>query len=226
MKIYLILKYILKSTMLNPDPISASLYPTFSEYKAFINNKIYISDYLPIGIDFEIEKVKDLLLMCYFKSSIYDVAQLQAIMIFEKALRIKLYNEYRTITKIKFSVLIDKAKQLNLISEETFKQFRILKDFRNRTVHQTTEYNDVKTMLNNIILLIETIHQLFPIQEMYFIVSKTENILSKIRYGFSLEDIQKQFVKYAELFINNKSTTFHIVKLDSNTSFENAIIIQ
>lgn len=212
--------------MFNPDPISASLYPTFSEYQAFVNNKIYISDYLPIGIDFEIEKVKDLLLMCYFKSSIYDVAQLQAIMIFEKALRIKLYNEYRTITKIKFSVLIDKAKQLNLISEETFKQFRILKDFRNRTVHQTTEYNDVKTILDNIILLIETIHKLFPIQEMYFIVSKTENILSKIRYGFSLEDIQKQFVKYAEQFIDNESTTFHIVKIDSNNTFENAIIIQ
>lgn len=212
--------------MLIPDSISSSFFPTFNQYQDFLNSKIYISDYLPIGIDFEIEKVKDLLEMCYFKSNIYDVAQLQTIMIFEKALRIKLYNEYRTITKIKFSVLIDKAKQFNLISEETFKQFRVLKDFRNRTVHQTTEYNDVKSIIENIILLIETIHQIFPIQEMYFIVSKTDSKLSKVRYGFGLEDIQKQFIKYAEQFIDTENSTYHIAKIDKNVRFENALIIQ
>lgn len=79
--------------------------------------------------------VDDLLEAAKEKQSLFVVARLVASLIVEKTLRHILYKEYKTITKIKFSVLIDKAYQCKIIDSETAVQFRALKEFRNARVH-------------------------------------------------------------------------------------------
>ena len=79
--------------------------------------------------------IEDLLEASLQKPSLSIVAYLMASLILEKTLRHILYLEYKTIIKIKFSVLIDKAFQKNWIDLETATQFRKLKDFRNASVH-------------------------------------------------------------------------------------------
>ncbi|WP_018341645.1 hypothetical protein [Cytophaga aurantiaca] len=79
--------------------------------------------------------VEDLLEVAKAKPSLVIVARLVASLIVEKTLRHILYNEYKTITKIKFSILIDKAYQKNIIDSETAIRFRALKEFRNASVH-------------------------------------------------------------------------------------------
>ncbi len=79
--------------------------------------------------------VEDLLETLSIKPSLMPVARLVAIMTLEKTLRYILYKEYKTITKIKFSVLIDKAEQIKYIDTLVAKQFRALKEFRNASAH-------------------------------------------------------------------------------------------
>lgn len=79
--------------------------------------------------------VEDLMEVSKEKPSLSSVAHLIASLTVEKTLRLILYKEYKTITKIKFSVLIDKAYQKNIIDSETAIQFRALKEFRNASVH-------------------------------------------------------------------------------------------
>jgi len=79
--------------------------------------------------------VEDLLEAAQTTPSLVIVARLVASLIVEKTLRHILYKEYKTITKIKFSVLIDKAYQNKLIDAEIAIQFRALKEFRNASVH-------------------------------------------------------------------------------------------
>ena len=83
----------------------------------------------------ECSLVSDLSAAAEHTPSIKIVALLVASMIVEKTLRHILYAEYKTITKIKFSVLIDKAYQKELITLEEANQFRVLKNFRNASVH-------------------------------------------------------------------------------------------
>ena len=83
----------------------------------------------------ECSLVSDLSAAAEHAPSIKIVALLVASMIVEKTLRHILYAEYKTITKIKFSVLIDKAYQKELITLEEANQFRVLKNFRNASVH-------------------------------------------------------------------------------------------
>lgn len=79
--------------------------------------------------------IEDLIEVSIEKSGLIIVAYLMASLILEKTLRHILYAEYKTIIKIKFSVLIDKAFQKNWIDLHTATQFRKLKDFRNASVH-------------------------------------------------------------------------------------------
>lgn len=79
--------------------------------------------------------IEDLIEVSNEKKALTIVAYLMASLILEKTLRHILYLEYKTITKIKFSVLIDKAFQNNWIDLEKATQFRKLKDFRNASVH-------------------------------------------------------------------------------------------
>jgi hypothetical protein len=92
-------------------------------------------DITPEDIKQECKLVSDLSTAAELMPSIEVVALLVASMIVEKTLRHILYAEYKTITKIKFSVLIDKAFQKGLIDLEEANQFRVLKNFRNASVH-------------------------------------------------------------------------------------------
>lgn len=92
-------------------------------------------DITAFDIKLECVLVEDLIEAAKEKPSLNVVARLVASLIVEKTLRHILYKEYKTITKIKFSVLIDKAYQTNWINSETAGQFRILKEFRNASVH-------------------------------------------------------------------------------------------
>ena len=103
-------------------------------YKTMIKEKLLGSN-LPAEIIEECSLVFDLLDVSKDKPQLYKVALLVATMALEKTLRIVLYNEYKTITKIKFSVLIDKAYQNKIIDSEMAIQFRALKEFRNASVH-------------------------------------------------------------------------------------------
>lgn len=105
--------------------------------------------------------VEDLLEAAKVKPSLFIVARLVASLIVEKTLRHVLYKEYKTITKIKFSVLIDKAYQNKLIDSEIAVQFRALKEFRNASVH------------HGLMNIIEEV-QLMPINE---IVQQIYNLL-------------------------------------------------
>ncbi|HSY61192.1 MAG TPA: hypothetical protein VK796_04905 [Cytophaga sp.] len=105
--------------------------------------------------------VEDLLDVSKTKPSLYIVARLMASLIVEKTLRHVLYKEYKTITKIKFSVLIDKAYQNQIINSETTVQFRALKEFRNASVHHG-------------LMNIKENEQLMPINE---IVQQIHNLL-------------------------------------------------
>ena len=210
--------------MLSPDTKILIVYPNFEIYKQTIKEIVFDSKFLPLDISSEVFKLLDLLEVSYFKYSLFEVSQLQAIMLFEKALRIKLYKEYKTITKIKFSVLLDKAKQLNLIDEEVVAKFRILKDIRNKTVHHGFETVDVEDVLKNISLLIYTVHQLFPAQDIYFLVSfskifSIENDIKKLRYSYNLEDMEKFINTNNDLYIDSELIQHQIIKMDMHGNY-------
>jgi hypothetical protein len=210
--------------MLSPDTKILIVYPNFEIYKQCVDNIVYDSKFLPLDISYEIAKLKDLLEVSYFKYSLFEVSQLHAIMLFEKALRIKLYKEYKTITKIKFSVLLDKALQLSLINQNTVNQFRILKDIRNKTVHHGFETVDVEDVLKNISLLIYTVHQLFPAQDIYFLVSfskifSIENDIKKLRYSYTLEDMEKFINTNNDLYVDSELIQHQIIKMDRQGNY-------
>jgi hypothetical protein len=200
--------------MLIPDASIQNTYPNFEDFQTMIHTIVYNSDYLPLDISNELHKIKDLLEVSYFKIGLFEVAQLHCIMVFEKALRIKLYKAYKTITKIKFSVLLDKVLQLSLLPYEVVCQIRTLKDIRNKTVHHSTLLVDHTVCLCNIKLLIDALHTIFPIQEMYFIMR--EDI--KIRYAYSLDealnDLNKNGISYGPV------EALKIIKLKINGSYE------
>jgi hypothetical protein len=104
--------------------------------------------------------VEDLLKVSQRKPSLMIVAYLMASLILEKTLRHILYREYKTITKIKFSVLIDKVFQKNWIDVETAIQFRKLKSFRNASVHHGLINIMDKEMLMPIHDIVQQIHHL------------------------------------------------------------------
>lgn len=71
--------------------------------------------------------------------SFEDVALLYSIQAFEKSLRVKYYDSYRYIFKIKFSVLIDKFNQEGNLSEEEYSLLKDLKKYRNHQLHLPDE---------------------------------------------------------------------------------------
>lgn len=104
--------------------------------------------------------VEDLLETITSKPALIHVARLVAIMTLEKALRHILYGEYKTITKIKFSVLIDKARQKEYISRSVADQFRALKDFRNASAHHGLMNMNTQENLMPINEIVQQIHYL------------------------------------------------------------------
>ncbi len=104
--------------------------------------------------------VEDLLKTISAKPSLMPIARLMAVMTLEKALRYILYNEYKTITKIKFSVLIDKAEQVKYINTIVADEFRALKEFRNACAHHglmALETEDILMPVSEIIRQIYTL---------------------------------------------------------------------
>ena len=104
--------------------------------------------------------VEDLLQAAKAKPSLLIVARLMASMIVEKTLRHILYKEYKTITKIKFSVLIDKAYQNKIIDFDIATQFRALKEFRNASVHHGLMNIKEEETLMPINKIVQQIHYL------------------------------------------------------------------
>ena len=209
--------------MLQPDPNVLLLFPTFDAYQKQVSTLVYDSLFLPLEMVTEIAKLNDLLEVCYFKYSLFELAQLQSVMIFEKALRIKLYKEYKTITKIKLSVLLDKALQSGLLHKQVIAHLRTLKDLRNKTVHHATKSLDASEAIQNIALLIASIHELFPPQDMYFIVlydTETQTIIQKLRYGFSFEEVKNYKENNEELYPSTNTMAYKLIYQSSDGKLE------
>ena len=122
---------------------------------------------LPEEIIEECMLVFDLLEVSIEKPQLNKVALLVATMTLEKTLRIVLYHEYKTITKIKFSVLIDKAQQLGYTSKETASQLRELKNNRNAHAHNALIVVDTEKELMTIPSIMECIYTIF---EKYYLL--------------------------------------------------------
>lgn len=124
-------------------------------------------DITPLEIKQECVLIQDLLEVSIQKSSVMPVVRLVATMTLEKTLRHILYNDYKTITKIKFSVLIDKALQCAYIHESTAEEFKKLKDYRNASAHHG-------------LLMLETTETYMPINEIvrqiYFLLDNFSSI--------------------------------------------------
>ena len=75
--------------MLQADSQLVQQFPSFQDYKLFIESLIIHSELVPEEISIEYPKIIDILDVCYFKSSLFEMAQLQAIMLFEKAVRMR-----------------------------------------------------------------------------------------------------------------------------------------
>ncbi len=144
-----------------PDNRAFALAPTFEAYQNQLRTMVYVTEALPESIQQELKNVYDVLELCYVKYDLLELAQLYAVMVFEKALRIKLETEYKNIAKIKLSVLLDRAKQLALLDAEDIAILRTLKDFRNRGVHQSSEAGDGVLVMSYVELLMRAVHQLF-----------------------------------------------------------------
>ena len=149
--------------MLTPDESIAEVYPSFGAYAQKVQSVLSFDNAieLPETIQQELQKLVDLLELCYFKFHLLDLAQLYAVMVFEKAMRIKLEDQYKNISKIKLSVLLDRAKQLSLLDSEQILKLRLLKDFRNKGVHQSSEVIDLTLVFENIHVLTVATLQLF-----------------------------------------------------------------
>ena len=104
--------------------------------------------------------VEDLLEVAKAKPSLFIIARLIASLIVEKTLRHILYKEYKTITKIKFSVLIDKANQNKIIDSDIAFQFKALKEFRNASVHHGLLNITEEKQLMPIHEIVQQVHQL------------------------------------------------------------------
>ncbi|MGN6645642.1 MAG: hypothetical protein ACTHJT_03845 [Cytophaga sp.] len=118
---------------------------------------------LPAEIKDECTIVFDLLDVSSDKPQLKNVALLVSAMTLEKAFRIVLYAEYKTITKIKFSILIDKAQQLEYISKATADQLRQLKNNRNAHAHQRLLVTDDEQELISIPAIMECVYSIFTI---------------------------------------------------------------
>lgn len=118
---------------------------------------------LPSEIKDECAIVFDLQEVSADKPQLKKVALLVAAMTLEKAFRIVLYAEYKTITKIKFSILIDKAQQLEYVSKATADQLRQLKNNRNAHAHQRLLVTDDENELISIPAIMECIYSIFTI---------------------------------------------------------------
>jgi hypothetical protein len=117
-------------------------------------------DITALDIKQECVLVEDLLEAAEIKPSLHIIAQLMASLIVEKTLRHILYKEYKTITKIKFSVLIDKAYQNKTIDSEIAVQFRALKKFRNASVHHGLMNISEEETLMPVNKIVQQIHDL------------------------------------------------------------------
>lgn len=117
---------------------------------------------MPEEIRGEMQIVCDLLEVSFVKPSLIRVALLHAIMTLEKSLRFLLKEEYKNISKIKFSVLIDKAQQKFFFDKEAADQFRSLKDLRNLNTHHAIAFveEDVET---KIAFVLQTVQHLFSL---------------------------------------------------------------
>ncbi len=104
--------------------------------------------------------IEDLLDASSIKASLLPVARLVATMTLEKTLRHILYSEYKTITKIKFSVLIDKACECGYIKTDVAEEFRKLKEYRNASAHHGLMMLDTIEIYMPINKIIQQIHQL------------------------------------------------------------------
>jgi hypothetical protein len=82
---------------------------------------------------------KHLISLTQVDHQLIDISLLASLQSFEKSLRIKYYDSYRYIFKIKFSVLIDKFFQEEKITEEEYKLLKELKNFRNHQLHLPDE---------------------------------------------------------------------------------------
>lgn len=210
--------------MIQADPKTQAYFPHFEDYQAMVQSTIYSSLYLPLDIAAETIKLTAILEMSYFRFSLFETAQLHAVMLFEKALRIKLYKEYKTITKIKLSVLLDKTDQLHLLVHDTVVKIRHLKDFRNKSVHHASDSFDAPTVIENIKLLVEAIHLLFPAQDMYFIVSfnlASQTEVKKLRYAYQLEEAQQYINTHHEaLALSSDPNPYKIMQLSKQGDYK------
>ena len=130
---------------------------------------------LPAEIIEECSLVFDLLDVSKDKPQLHKVALLVATMALEKTLRIVLYKEYKTITKIKFSVLIDKAQQIGYISKEIGDQLRQLKNNRNAHAHHALLVVDTEQQLMAVPDIMACIYIIF---EKYYLEFPPDETLS------------------------------------------------
>ena len=116
---------------------------------------------IPAEMQEELAMVRDLLDVSAQKPRLQHLALLYAIMVLEKGLRIVLRSEYKSIAKIKFSVLIDKAQQRGFFSAETAAALRILKDHRNAAIHQAQASGTEASMEKTVVFVLETTETVF-----------------------------------------------------------------
>lgn len=128
---------------------------------------------MPAEIIEECSLVFDLLDVSIERPQLTKVALLLATMALEKTLRIVLYKEYKTISKIKFSVLIDRAQQLEYISKETANQLRQLKNNRNAHAHHALLVMDSEEELMAIPDIMDCIYSIFKKYYLEFPTSET-----------------------------------------------------
>ena len=118
---------------------------------------------LPEEIKKEYFITQDLLEVSEYKPQLKSVALLIATMALEKTLRIVLYTEYKTISKIKFSVLIDKAQQKGYFDKEMANELRMLKNNRNTYAHVAAPIEGSQTELIAVTEILNCIQSIFEI---------------------------------------------------------------
>ena len=90
-----------------------------------------------------------------------ELVQLYALTVLEKAFRKQYYTHYKTMSKIKFSVLIDKAQQENLIRQEDRIFLITLKNRRNQQLHELHTVEEYHVYEQDVQRLLKIMQQVF-----------------------------------------------------------------
>ena len=94
-----------------------------------------------------------------------ELVQLYALTVLEKAFRKQYYTHYKTMSKIKFSVLIDKAQQETLISAEDRLFLIALKNRRNQQLHELHTVEEYHVYEQDVQRLLKIMQAVFCIME-------------------------------------------------------------